>query len=120
MLVLSVVVTLVCPVGAHAGRQRESQLAPGSFPHIAGSDLGKPIDFENMIDPDACFPLIVKWEVVSWIHRAYVAAPRVLVQRCVEFDPSIEQTRGNRHGGVNEAWDRVVAGPGGTDFDSFR
>jgi hypothetical protein len=112
-LVLSVLVALVCRVGAQANRERESELKPGPFPQVAGSELGKPINFENMIDTHACFPLIVKWEVVGWIHRAHVVPTRVLVQRCVEFDPSDEQTPGNRHGGVREAWDRVIAGPGG-------
>ncbi len=112
-LVLFVLVALVCRVGAQPNREREAELRPGPFPQVAGSELGTPINFENEIDTHACFPLIVKWEVVGWIHRAHVVPARVLVQRCVEFDPGIEQTRGNRHGGVKEAWDRVIAGPGG-------
>ncbi len=114
--VLVVLVALVCRIGAQPNRERETELKPGPFPQVAGSELGKPINFENEIDIHACFPLIVKWEVVSWIHRAHAVPSRVLVQRCVEFDPSIEQTPGNRHGCVKEAWDRVVAGSGGQEL----
>jgi hypothetical protein len=112
-LVLSVIIALTFRAAAQANRERESELSPGPFPQVAGSELGKPIDFENEIDTHACFPLLMNGEVVTWIHRAHAALAQVLVQRCVEFDPAITQTRGNRHGGVREAWDRVVPDRGG-------
>lgn len=114
--VLSMLAVLVGHVGAQANDERESALKPGAFPQVAGSVLGQPINFENEIDVHACFPLLVKGEVVSWIDRAHAVPPQVLVRRCVEFDPSTEQTRGNRHGGVRESWDRVVTGPGELRF----
>jgi hypothetical protein len=106
-------VALVCRVGTQANTQRESELKLGPFPQVTGAELGTPINFENETDTHACFPLIVKGEVISWVHRAHTAPTLVLVQRCVEHDPAIQQTRGSRHGRVNEAWDRVVEGSGG-------
>src|SRR6476660_7851624 len=112
-LALWLLLSLVCRVGAQVKREQESELKPGPFPQVAGAELGSPVNFENEIDTHACFPLLVKGEVVSWIHRAYVVPMQVLVQRCVEFDPGIAQTPGNRHGGIRERWDRVVMRTGG-------
>ena len=112
-LALWLLLSLVCRASAQVNRQCESELKPGRFPQVAGAELGSPVNFENEIDTHACFPLLVKGEVVSWIHRAHVVPMQVLVQRCIEFDPRIAQTPGNRHGGIQEQWDRVVAGTAG-------
>ena len=99
--------------GVAAGQERESELKPGPFAPLASSKLGQPINFENMIDTHRCFPLIMSGEVAVWIHRAYAVGAEVVVQRCVEFEPSIQQTRGNRHGGVKLMWERVTTRPVG-------
>src|SRR5215217_7272131 len=111
---------LVAPtwiLSAQATPERELRLAVGPFPHIAGSELGKSIDFENEIDIHRCFALLMKGEVVAWIHRAHAIPTRVLVQRCVEYDPAFDQTPGNRHGGVKQSWDRVVDRPGRQELE---
>lgn len=93
--------------------RREAELKPGTFKPIPGTTLGRPIDFENEIDTHPCLPLLRQGEVIAWLYRAYAARDTVLVQRCVEFDPSIEQTLGNRHGGTQETWEQAVVGPSG-------
>lgn len=82
-------------------------LARGSFLPIEGARLGVPIKFENEVDATSCFPLLVTDIVVAWLASAHVAGGELLVNRCVEFDPSIEQTAGNRHGAALEVWERA-------------
>jgi hypothetical protein len=94
---------------------RETSLKPGAFEAIPGTVLGQPIDFENEIDTHRCFPLLRRDEVIAWLHRAYRVVGQLLVQRCVEFDPTIEQTRGNRHGGTKETWEHALVGSNGQD-----
>ena len=112
-LTVSLIVALMRITSAQVNAERELKLAPGRFPQIAGSELGQSIAFENEIDLHSCFPLLMEGQIVAWIHRAHAASRRVLVQRCVEYDPSIVQTGGNRHGGVRDLWDRVVIGRAG-------
>jgi hypothetical protein len=82
-------------------------LASGAFPPIKDAQLGAPIKFENEIDIAECFPIIVSDVVVGWIANAHAAEGELLISRCVEYDPSIKQTPGNRHGGTLEKWERV-------------
>ena len=107
---VSLIVALAWTVSTQVNPERELKLAAGPFPQIAGSELGQSVAFENEIDLHTCFPLLMKGEIVTWIHRAHAVSRRLLVQRCVEYDPSIDQTRGSRHGGVRESWDWVVIG----------
>ncbi len=112
MLMRSVAVTLFVLASWNrvaAGQERESELKPGPFAPLVGSTLGQPIIFENMVHSHPCFPLIMSGEVAVWIHRAHAVGTELVVQRCVEYDPSMEQTTGNRHGGVKRLWERVIA-----------
>lgn len=101
---------LQCSSGASAPTSAPTPqlvLATGPFPRIEDARLGVPIKFENEVDTTSCFPLLVSDIVVAWLAHAHVAAGELLVNRCVEYDPSIEQTAGNRHGGALEVWERV-------------
>lgn len=91
----------------NAAAVRQPVLATGSFPPIENARLGTPIMFENEIEITRCFPLLVSDIAVAWLANAYVAGSELLVNRCVEYDPSVKQTTGNRHGGQLEVWERA-------------
>ncbi len=99
-----------------------STLAASPFPDLAGATLGQPVEFENEVDRHPCLPLMMSGEIVAWLHRTYRTSTTTLVERCVEFDPSIAQTAGSRHGGLKQVWERVVvsAANGGVEFAPLR
>jgi hypothetical protein len=88
------------------------RLEAGSFRYIRGSELGKPLSFENEIDATTCFSLMFAGRVIGWLARAYDVNGRLLGKRCIEFDPSQAST-GSRHGGENESWEELRLGPDG-------
>ncbi|HKY22932.1 MAG TPA: hypothetical protein VJM31_17085 [Vicinamibacterales bacterium] len=92
---------------AAAQQPQELELKQGPFGHLRGGILGKPVLFENEIDTTECHPLMMSGRVVGWLARAYGFKGRLLVKRCVEGDPSQEQTAGSRHGGENEFWEEA-------------
>jgi hypothetical protein len=82
-------------------------LATGLFAPIRDARLGVPVTFENELAMANCFPLLVSEIVVAWLADAQVAGDALLVNRCVEYDPSIAQMADNRHGGTLVEWERV-------------
>jgi len=106
-LITALLVTSVLWYGAGKVRAGEGDLKPGPFQPIEGAELGQPVNFENEIDTTRCYPLTVSGQVLGWLADSHVFDRRLLVVRCVEYDPAIEQTRGNRHGGLNGQWEEA-------------
>ena len=100
-------VLLVSP--AFGQQSREEKLQPGPFPHLGrfGVEVSKVVNFENEIDLTYCSALLLEERVLTWLSRAYSVNGHVFVKRCIEFDPSVEQTLGSRHGGENEFWEEA-------------
>ncbi|MCI0350041.1 MAG: hypothetical protein L0Z53_11510 [Acidobacteriales bacterium] len=105
------VIVIVWQGASKAGVAAERDLKPGPFRPIPGAELGQPVNFENEIDMTRCYPLLVSGQVVSWLAGAHAFDKRLLVIRCEEYDPTIEQTRGNRHGGLNNWWEEARLSP---------
>jgi hypothetical protein len=88
------------------GDRNEQRLAQGPFPGVAGARLGVSIKFENEVAITECFPIILSDIVIAWVADAHVVDSQLLISRCIEYDPSIVQTAGNRHGGTR-VWERA-------------
>lgn len=88
--------------GSHA-----APLQPGPFPYISGTELGRPMMFENEIDSTHCYPLIASdsHRVLAWLSAAYAVNGRVVVRRCIELAPGYAQTGSTRDGEENEWWE---------------
>jgi hypothetical protein len=110
LIVIQVLSLWSSNVGGQTAASREPELKSGIFTLIPGTTLGLPIDFENEIDTHRCLPLLQRGEVIAWMHRAYATGDRVFVQRCVEYDPGIQETPGSRHGGTRDTWDLALVG----------
>jgi hypothetical protein len=108
---LAAILTFVSVAVTTTASQQERPLQAGLFPQFPNAKLGARVNFENEIDTTYCYPLLVSGQVVAWLARAYLFNGTLLVQRCVEFDPSDEQTAGARHGGANEWWEEVRLSP---------
>jgi hypothetical protein len=107
-LCVSAILTFVSVPSPRRPPEQERPLQAGVFPHLPNAKLGARVNFENEIDTNYCYPLLVSGQVVAWLARAYRFNGTLLVQRCVEFDPSIEETPGARHGGANDWWEEAT------------
>ena len=94
---------------AQASDQR--LLIEGPFSYLPDAELGARVDFVNEVDTTYCYPLLVSGTVVAWLANVYSFDGRLLVQRCVEYDPRVGQSPGARHGGLLDWWDVATLSP---------
>jgi hypothetical protein len=99
-----------------SGTSSAASLSPGPVSHPPGAKLGEPVVFENEITDNRCYPLITrKGLVLLWLSAMHEFDSRVLVRRCVEYDPRISVPAGRRHGDSRVEWEELRF----ADPDSF-
>ncbi len=85
-------------------------VVPGPAPGLSGYRIGSVLEFENEITTSRCYPVVDKNGVIDlWVSEYHTAESRVLVRRCVEFEPRKgHDASEKRHGDSGPDWEELT------------